>query len=126
MKKFLIVLLPVLLVCTPVMGQQKGARDDVVYEYYESGILKSETSYTNGQKNGLFFEYYPTGIRRLELTYKNDVLNGGARWYNPDGTVLARVRIKDGQITVGLKYDTNGARTRMTDEEIAEYQAKLQ
>lgn len=138
MKKLLVVALPALLVCAPavceevntvaapVVTQQAGARDGAVREYYDSGVLKSEASYTNGKKNGKVVEYYPTGVRKLELTYEDGVLDGTVRWYNPDGTVLVHGRAREGHLNTGSKYDANGVRTKMTDEEIAEYEAQIQ
>lgn len=125
MKKVLVVALSALLVCASGIAQAV-AHDEVVYEYYENGIVKSEMNYANGKRNGKFFEYYPTGVRSREVTYKNDVLDGRARWYNEDGSVSVTVRVRDGQITAGHKRNIDGTLVSLTPEEIAEYQAKLQ
>lgn len=139
MKKILIVVLPALIVCAPAVygdpvqtapGSEQTAsaqekQREVVREYYEDGTLKSETYYFNGQKDGKHNEYYPNGVKSRELTYENGILDGRARWYNPDGTVRVTVRVRDGQITVGSKYDAAGGREHLTTEEIAEYQNEL-
>ena len=64
--------------------------DGVALEYYESGILRSKTSYKAGQKEGFSIGYFQNGQIAREEMYREDLLLN-AYYYNLTGEVLSSV-----------------------------------
>jgi len=52
--------------------------------YFESGALKWETPYVDGNKHGIEKYYFETGALRWEVTYENGKEHGIGKYYDKD------------------------------------------
>jgi len=87
----------------------KNIKRKTVKIYYDNGIIKSETPYSDGLILGAVKEYYETGIIKKETTYSNRLLNGPTREYDKDGKLSSETPWLDGRITGVIKhYYPNG------------------
>jgi antitoxin component YwqK of YwqJK toxin-antitoxin module len=87
----------------------KNIKSRLEKEYYDNGILKSETPYLEGIKHGVVKEYYKSGTIQSETTYSNRLLNGPAKKYDENGKLTIETPWVDGKITGVVKhYYPNG------------------
>jgi len=76
--------------------------------YYESGELKSEGSFKNGQKNGVYKEYYQSGKLWWEEYYEDGKHQGLIKEYFQSGAVRSVWLYKDGNLLNRKTYDEDG------------------
>ena len=112
MRKFIAILLPLLILVTSCRHTVK--------EYYPDGELRSAIEYKGKVQDGLAVYYDSKGVKTLELTmvkgkkegrlrtfffngnlqteefYANDLLNGKQTTYNSDGLKLTEIEYKNG------------------------------
>ncbi len=63
----------------------EGEAQNTYYEYYPTGVVKSEISFLNGKNNGLERSYYLNGKISLESNSKDGYWNGTYKTYHPNG-----------------------------------------
>jgi|CXWL01.1.fsa_nt_gi antitoxin component YwqK of YwqJK toxin-antitoxin module/Tfp pilus assembly protein PilF len=73
------------------MPYVNGNASGVGKEYYESGKLKAETPFLFGEANGLAKEYYENGKISTELPYVNSKVNGVKKGYYESGKLQYEV-----------------------------------
>ncbi|WP_299683181.1 hypothetical protein [uncultured Dokdonia sp.] len=60
--------------------------NEIIY-YYDSGDIRSKSSYANGVLHGTYTSYDFYGNLQAEATYVNNELDGVLKVYYPDGTI---------------------------------------
>src|SRR5574344_496144 len=68
---------------------------DVKKEYYDSGVLKSETPYVNGEIHGIRKIYYESGALTWEIPYVNGIRHGVEKTYYQSGDLLNTAKYKN-------------------------------
>ncbi len=68
-------------------------------EYYESGVLKKEDPYVEGERTGLVKFYREDGSLEVSYAFKNSIQEGETTYYYSDGTVMDVEYYKDGNKT---------------------------
>ena len=63
----------------------------MLYEYYESGQVKREIHYEDGNQTGIIKTYYENGVLNTEGNYLNGVLNGYYNNYNVNKHYINRI-----------------------------------
>lgn len=96
-----ILFLMVLLLC---------ACEDVRTEQYESGQLRTECPYVDGQKHGLEKRYYENGTLEAETHYVNGSVAGTEKAWHPNGSIRWERTYVAGQLEgPSIAYHDNGA-----------------
>ena len=112
MKKYLVILLPLLLFATSCRHtvkeyypdgelrssiEYKGKVQDGMAVYYdEKGVKNLEVTMVNGKKEGRLRTFFFNGRLQTEEFYHNDLLNGMQTTYDMDGVKLTEIAFKDG------------------------------
>ena len=78
-------------------------RDGIYKEYYDSGKIKAEYHYQNGQLNGPAHLYFENGFLREEALYKNGKLHGINKKYYTNGLLAERATYSNG-VVVGVPF----------------------
>lgn len=86
-----------------------------VFEYYESGGLKSEITLCNGLEEGVKKEYFFDGYLSLERTYVKGLINGTEKHYYNSGVLMKEIMYKDGKPIFGKIYTESGLAREMTN-----------
>ena len=114
MKHLLILLISILLLSSPVIGQETG----VLYQYKTSSGIKWKTfgnekvqqkykgEITNGKPNGFGFQTYKNGNKYFG-EHKNGLPNGQGKSIYPDGSMYLG-EYKDGKPWNVKGYDKEG------------------
>lgn len=63
----------------------------------QNGTIRSEVSYTGGDREGRARYYYPNGALQQEVWYKNDQLDGIMRQWKATGVSLLEEHYKSGK-----------------------------
>lgn len=74
---------------------KNGLREGIGKRYYESGKLRSETPFKNDKTEGLKKEYYESGVLQTEITLVNDVADGITKFYYPSGKLQGESLFKN-------------------------------
>ena len=83
--------------------------EEVKKEYYESGKLKVEANYMNGEPEGITMVYYESGALRSEANFTKGKLDGINKLYHESGTLGAEINFKNGvQDGITRVYYENG------------------
>ncbi len=77
-------------------------RSGTVKHYYESGILREETTYVDDIRHGIQKYYYTSGILNEETTYVDGIRNGIYKKYYSSGEIYIETPFVDG-IANGIK-----------------------
>ena len=75
---------------------QKTDPEQVLKNYYESGVLSSEWPFKRGRLEGSVRLYYANGARWKEMTFKANQLEGEMRSYYPSGALLSSTHYANG------------------------------
>ncbi len=67
----------------------------IMYEYYETGRLKSVSEKQSGRMDGVSKIYGENGKLKTEANWKNDSMNGETRYYLPNGKLDEAIHWKD-------------------------------
>ncbi len=88
----------------------RGFKNSVFYDYYDSGIKKNETTFKDGKKEGSFVEWYENGNKKLEGEYLKDLKHGVFKEYSRDGTLSIITRYYSGVLNGKEEtYSRNGS-----------------
>jgi antitoxin component YwqK of YwqJK toxin-antitoxin module len=71
------------------------------YQYYPTGILKTDGNYLKNKQNGLWKYFYENGQLKVECQYLNGQMNGSYKNYNENGS-LSKEGQMQGSIPAGL------------------------
>ena len=105
-----------------ISSNQLNIRNDITYEinsrspftgfgvqHYNSGELRSKTSYKNGKLDGEICVYYPNGNLKSKGTHKNGKLDGLVVNNDTNGKLLSTYITKNDKLNGPTKfYDVNG------------------
>ena len=72
-------------------------------EYYENGLLKSETTWENGRSHGEFKSWYKNGQLEVKGNYKNGKLDGNITYWDRDGRKIRTVLYGNGKAVYSLE-----------------------
>lgn len=87
----------------------KGLIQGKVLSYYENGIKKSISNYSNGKLNGKYTTYFPNGNIQYDYQYKDDLTNGLCKEYFENGRLKISSNMIDGkQNGKGYEYYESG------------------
>jgi antitoxin component YwqK of YwqJK toxin-antitoxin module len=73
-----------------------GNVQEVLHQYYPTGQLESEISFSNGENNGPELNYYPNGQLSLEVNSKDGYWEGPYKSFYPNGTVKENGQTSEG------------------------------
>jgi len=68
----------------------------IVFEKYENGKMKFESTYVNGEAAGIQRGYFENGKLKIETTYVKGVESGIQRSYYENGLIKTELTIKNG------------------------------
>lgn len=92
-----------------------GVREGIRKWYYESGALEIETPYVNGVREGIAKHYYEDGALEIEMTYVNGLQEGITKYYWENGILMQEVPHLNGVKEGMLKwYNVSGDLSRET------------
>ena len=80
-----------------------------------TGELKAEMTYEDGQMNGILQRYYKTGKLKLETTVKDGKSIGIVKIYFKTGELKGKISFKNGKAIQGFKYTQDGKKIKMTN-----------
>lgn len=84
----------------------------VTKSYYSDGTIRSEVSYTGGDREGRARYYYPNGALQQEVWYKNDQLDGIMRQWKATGVLLLEEHYKSGKKNgPSIQFDMDGRKS---------------
>jgi hypothetical protein len=78
-------------------SEKEKISDGVKKSFFESGSVRSETTYKNGKKEGKEKHYFENGKVRLSSPYKNGLIDGIEKEYNEKGILIRETRYNDGE-----------------------------
>jgi antitoxin component YwqK of YwqJK toxin-antitoxin module len=88
---------------------EKGERDGMWKEYFDSGKLRGEGRYNKDAREGLWKFYHENGQLEQQGTYRNGKPDGEWIWYYASGELLREEAYFDGlQDGVMTEYDETG------------------
>jgi hypothetical protein len=112
---------------------EKKIKDNIAYEYYSDGTIKSETEVKDTLAHGLMKQYdrdgnissvytfnmaklegpavsyYPSGQLKLKMYYKNGKREGTTQWYYSTGELYRTIPYKNGKVDgTQITYFKNG------------------
>lgn len=70
-------------------------------QYFESGLLKLQALFKDGNLHGDYMVYHPNGEKYVEGQYKNGLMEGDWIYYNEDGSVKAEITYQNGEPVKG-------------------------
>ncbi len=85
-----------------------GKKFGTVRQYFKSGVIRNEWTYTNGQISGLSKEYDENGKLKSEYPYSGGKIDGVAKLYYAGGKVSAERTFKNGNEMAEKRYFENG------------------
>jgi antitoxin component YwqK of YwqJK toxin-antitoxin module len=75
----------------------KGNMNHGIYrDYYETGELRTDANYHNGELDGSYTAYHKNGQIYVQVNYKKGDLDGVVTFYEPDGTIIEETTYKNG------------------------------
>ncbi len=77
-------------------------------EYYDSGELKSITTYRDSLRDGKYISYYENGTKKEEGRYKDDECDGLWKSWHENGQLRKIVDYKDGKMYASKSWHENG------------------
>jgi len=77
------------------LGEKKNG---ISKNYYKNGDLEWTAEYFNGKMQGNYNEYYPSGIIKIEASFYNDKQNGMLIDYFENGKIKSKKSFKAGNI----------------------------
>ena len=99
-----IALIVFLFCIAPVMAVADDIpRDGIYKEYYDSGKIKAEYHYQNGQLNGPAKLYYENGFLREDAFYTRGKLHGINKKYYTNGLLSERATYRNGAV-IGVPF----------------------
>jgi len=96
-KIILFSLLLIVLITGIVYASSKILKDGFHVEYYDGGIVKSESNSENGHRTGLYKEYYKNGQLKVIGNYEEGIKEGEFQEYYDNGLLKNIANFKDGQ-----------------------------
>jgi len=91
-----------------MIKESKETIPNEVVEYYDSGAIKSKTSYLDGIKEGEQINYYESGEFKAIRHYNNGKLDGWRALYYKSGFVKQKSYFENGQQIANYHYFENG------------------
>ena len=91
-----------------MIKESKEKIPNEVVEYYDSGAIKSKTSYLDGVKEGEQINYYESGEFKAIRHYNNGKLDGWRALYYKSGFVKQKSYFENGQQIGNYHYFENG------------------
>lgn len=91
-----IILIALLHSCDSSSADEKKTKDNLAYDYYKGGRIKTETEIKDGKAHGLMKHYSPQGTLKSVYTYNSGKKNGPAVSYYPDGVLREKKNYKEG------------------------------
>lgn len=86
-----------------------------LYEFYESGAIKSVTRYENGLRQGRSIGFYDRSeAAESVFFYDRDKLTGIGRYYRKDGTLTDKGLFINDSLVVKEEFFTNGKYTNLS------------
>jgi len=79
--------------------------DSVAKEFYESGMIKSEIPFIDGDTSGNATLYYENGHTKFEITYLEDKRDGEQKEYYPTGKLKTDTFYHEGELQSVDRYD---------------------
>lgn len=79
--------------------EHKRSNNGLYKEYYENGILKTEESYSDGDKVGVWKNYYNNGSIKSISIYEKGKLNGVVSHFDSCETLIYNEYFKKGKLT---------------------------
>lgn len=92
MRKFLFVFLFIIASC-----QANKTNQSFVFDYYENGLIKSQSNFSNGKENGFRISYYDNGGIKSVLHFYNGLQDGEQVFFYPNGFVKEKFISKNDQ-----------------------------
>lgn len=84
-----------------------NGKPDSIFEYFNTGNIKTIRRYKNGFPTDQWIKFYPSGVVFERRIYTDDTMNYEVIWYCPDGT-LSGDRIKSKRDKYGEQIITSG------------------
>jgi hypothetical protein len=78
-------------------SEEEKISDGVKKSFFESGGVRTETTYKNGKKEGKEKHYFENRRVRLSSPYKNGLIDGIEKEYNEEGILIRETRYNDGE-----------------------------
>tara|TARA_B110000003_G_scaffold847_1_gene873 strand:- start:649 stop:1185 length:537 start_codon:yes stop_codon:yes gene_type:complete len=91
-----------------MIKESKETIPNEVVEYYDSGAIKSKTSYLDGVKQGEQINYYDSGEIKARTPYHYGKINGMRIFYYESGVIKELSKFDDGSQEHILFYNENG------------------
>jgi hypothetical protein len=86
-----------------------------LYEFYESGAIKSVTRFENGLKQGRCISFYERSeAAESVFFYENDKISGIGRYYAKDGMITDKGLFINDSLVVKEEFYTNNKYTRLS------------
>ena len=86
-----------------------GNGNEIYYEYYNNGCIKSLTSYQNGKLHGDLKSFYPNGSLRSKCCYIHNEIRGTYKtWYPSKDSHIGILRSERTRESHYRKWDMNG------------------
>ena len=104
----IIALLGMTTMATNIQSGGAQPQDGVHKEYYESGTLRAEGNFKDGQLNGIAKLYYESGALKGEINYKDGKPEGNEKRYDENGTLRSERTYKSGELITKKDYDESG------------------
>jgi hypothetical protein len=82
--------------CDSTTAGDKETKDNLAYEYYKGGEVKTEAEVKDGKAHGLMKHFSPQGTLQAVYTYKDGKKHGPAVLYYPNGVLRERRNYKEG------------------------------
>ncbi len=80
--------------------------DGTCIEYYPSGIIRNQISFTAGKRNGLAIFYDENGSKMTDGNYLDDLSNGSWKIFDKTGKLKYEVKYDKGEILNGSAMDS--------------------
>ncbi len=133
-QRLLIILVTTILVFSGCKPKNNRVKDNVAYEYYDNGRIKTEAgvkndtllngicknytpdgylesvyTYVDGKKEGPGVTYYNNGKLRTKVSFRNNKLNGTVRMYYKSGELYRVTNYREGKAEgMRISYYKNG------------------
>jgi antitoxin component YwqK of YwqJK toxin-antitoxin module len=83
-------------------------QSDIIKDYYDSGALKSESTFRGGKRDGVTMAYYEDSKIKIEANFKEGKPHGRFREYYDNGNLMAEEIYSNGELMVQKHYDRDG------------------
>ncbi len=91
-----IILITLLTSCDSSGDGEKKSKENLAYDYYKDGKIKTETEVKDGKAHGLMKHYSPQGTLKSVYTYNTGKKDGPAVIYYPNGVLREKRYYKEG------------------------------